>query len=131
MSMEAQPLPGKRIRVYDPPLPLEHHPSAAGGPRPDGGVAYTFIDFDAQKIDVGLDGTISLTRVEVGEERTDFQTGKPYRPVTTTVVALIDPDGHLRAETIDVALEGMGLGGRRLVQLADGSEKPNESVPDR
>lgn len=107
MIRDAKVLHGARFRVYDPPLPLELHP-LAGGPLRDATDIHTsghsFMDFDAQKVELGPAGNIILSHVEIGEEQTDLQSGRKYNPIETKVLAIIDPDGHLRAETVYVDL---------------------------
>lgn len=101
--IEQKPLKGKVIRVYDPPLPLDNpaHQIAAE----IGGVAYGFRDFPAQKVEVAPDGTMTLTQIEELGEELDIKSGRKMMGYKQTLLAVIDADGHLRAESIDLANE--------------------------
>jgi hypothetical protein len=100
--IEQQPIAGKVIRVYDPPKPLE---DPAGRVDEVGGVAYGFRDFPAQKVDIAPDGTMTLTQIEATGEELDIKTGRKMQGYRQTLLAVIDADGHLRAESIDLARE--------------------------
>jgi hypothetical protein len=101
-------LAGTRIRVYDPPLPLYAHPLAGGPINPDPtdvenrGPRYSFRDFDASKVEIGPDGSMTLSRIEETGEELDIKTGRKMQGYRVTLLAIIDADGHLRAETIHV-----------------------------
>lgn len=117
--MDQRPIAGKLIRVYDPPLPLDESEAARQG------VTGYFRDFDATKVDVAPDGTMTLSKIESTGEEVDFQSGRKVQGFRATLLAVIAPNGRIRAETVDVepAQEG-----RRLVTLADGTQAPNESI---
>ena len=111
--IEQKHLTGSVVRVYDPPLPI----GPADGPG--------FRDFDATKVEIAPDGTMTLSKIEQTGEELDVRSGRMMQGYKATLLAVVDADGHLRAETI--ILESA----RRQVQLADGSSAPNESVLDR
>lgn len=85
--IDPKQLPGKVIRVYDPPRPIE-----AG-----------YRDFDATKVEFANDGTMTLTKLEDTGEELDVRSGKMMRGYKQTLLAVVDVDGHLRAESIDLA----------------------------
>lgn len=86
--MELKQIPGTVVRVYDPPLPIG----------PEGGPGYR--DFDANKVDLAPDGSITLSRVEQTGEELDVRSGRMMQGYKTTLLAVVDHDGHLRLETI-------------------------------
>ena len=97
--IEQRHLTGTVIRVYDPPLPLEDHQLAGGEV---GG--HTFRDFDATKVDIAPDGTMTLSRIRsLGMKRDLARGGQEYESFEASLLAVIDADGHLRAETIHLA----------------------------
>ncbi len=87
----AQPAKGIVFRVYDPPKPLV-----------DGEAGHR--DFEVTKIDVWNDGSIVLSRtIKIGEKpdlRPEARLGDKVEEWLTIIAAVIDHDGHLRAESI-------------------------------
>lgn len=87
-----EPQTRTRVRVYT---------GAGRVPKYDDQV---FVDFDATKIDISPDGSMILTRITAsGESRLNPITGKLEEGVEVRILAVIGPDGRVRAETVDVA----------------------------
>lgn len=85
------------FRIYDPPRPL-------GGTPGDWAVAATFRDFKIASVDFGADGTMVLHSVLKIGEMPDLSAGAEFgakiEEWSHLISAVIDSDGHLRAESI-------------------------------
>lgn len=92
---DIRPIVGTVFRIYDPPRPL------------DAAQAEAFRDFDATKIELNADGSIVLIKTELVEEKPDLRPdaplGQKVQAWSTYILAIINTDGHLRAETIRAA----------------------------
>lgn len=86
--IKRESIPGRVFRVYCPPRPIDGHR-----------------DYDAQKVELGPDGTITLHSIESTGEELDIASGRRMQGFKQTILAVIGADGRLRAETIDVAQE--------------------------
>lgn len=90
------------IRVYDPPADIA-----------PGGEGQGFRDFPAFKIDFTPGGDMVLYGMKYYGRKVDLKTGREYDDARQTILAVVDPNGHLRAETVqvekpaDAAAEGL------------------------
>jgi hypothetical protein len=73
-------------------------------------------DYDASKIDLGADGSLVLTKLTKVGSRPDLQRGGMQEEWESRILAIIGPDGRVRAETIDEA--GPLVEGGRVTILA-------------
>src|ERR1035437_6796146 len=88
-----EPKLSTRVRVYHREMVPEGGGFVTGG-------GYT--DFDAQKIEVASDGSMILHRITPGGDRLNPKTGKFEQGFEVRILAVIGPDGAVRAETVEV-----------------------------
>lgn len=97
------------FRVYSPPRPLLPEEGGFWSPvgKPD--VLHVFRDWKIQKVDFQVDGTMvlhSLVLVDSQPDlRPDAQFGDKIESWMELIAAVIDPSGHVRAESIVIGPE--------------------------
>lgn len=66
------------------------------------------VDYDATKLDIGPDGSMSITKLEMVDEKPDLRPGAKIGDKVQgwkqTLLAVVGPDGKLRAETVSLEL---------------------------
>jgi len=81
----------------------------------------SYRDFEPSKVEVGPDGSLSLTLIEqTGERRLDAKGGQMMDEYRVTLLAIIGPDGRLRAETVDVDEQLARFGGLSALDSRNG-----------
>lgn len=95
----AKPAENVVFRTYHPPIPITGEELKAD----DGSVAQ-FRDFKIQKVEFAGDGSMVLHSVvkvsDVPDMRPEARLGDRIQGWMELIAAVIDPDGHIRAESI-------------------------------
>lgn len=95
--------PAKNVvfRVYHPPLPLEATDSDGGRPAIEWrGEKFFYRDFVVQRVEFTQEGSMMLHSQHLVERKPDLERGGLVEAWMAIIAAVIDHEGHLRAESV-------------------------------